>query len=225
MHATPDEIAIAIQQLRNAEADGAPLVAALRERGARAGHARRIRDRIRYTRSARPYVRPTEGPLVEMFPDLPSAQGSERVFSVEEPASPLTQRDYERHAIQLIEEIRSIDPTFQSPSLQISRRSPGERTAHLDNLRLERAALLWRSRQEIQPLQVEMIRFAQRRVDLAYADSLTKEAAGELDDTTFAVGKDLDWKIRLEFRQALSSIGIEEDDVIGANRAIRGGQR
>jgi hypothetical protein len=169
LHATPDEIAIAIQQLRNAEGDGDPFIAALRERGAGLGQARRIRDRVRYERSIRPYVPPTDGPLVDMFPELPTARGSQSVFPTDESGRLPSQLEYEREAAQLIEEIRSIDPNYRSSAGQISRLAPSERVVHLDALRLESAALLWSVRQEPEPLQIEMIRLAQRRVDVLYA--------------------------------------------------------
>ncbi len=80
LHASPDEIAIAIQQLRNADADGDPFMRALRERGASPRYARRIRDLVRFQRATRPYTPPTNGPLVDMFPGLNTAQGGQSVF-------------------------------------------------------------------------------------------------------------------------------------------------
>jgi hypothetical protein len=223
MYATPDEIALAIQQLRNSEAEGEPFMAALRERGARPGFARRVRDRVRFARSIRPYVPPSSGPLVDMFPGLSTAQGSRSLYAVDSVELPISAREYRREARSLIQEIRSIDPDYQSPSLELSNLSAEERTAHLDTLRLERAGLLWRRRQEVQPLQVEMIRLVQRRVDLIYPVSVARHDAGEITGLNrgVAIGNDVDWTVRQELRDTLVALGISEDDVVAVTRATR----
>lgn len=221
MFATPDQIAIALQNFRNSEADGEPFMAALRERGASPDFARRIRNRLRFARSVQPYTPPSSGPLVDMFPGLSTAGPRQALNAVDNLELPISAFEHSQQARALVREIASIDSTYQSDSLRVSGVPAGQRREHLDRLRLERAALLWRRRQEIEPLQVEMIRLTQRRVDLAYADVFARYESGELRDSTFDLGDELDRIVRQDLRNTLIVLGIREDDVIGVNRALR----
>jgi hypothetical protein len=80
-------------------------------------------------------------------------------------------------------EIRKLDPSYRPPdSFQsLEQMSWEARKSYLGEMLLDHAAALYKVRGEIEPLQVETLRFMQQRVDVRYTEAVAKYEAGELD--------------------------------------------
>jgi hypothetical protein len=225
--ASREQISLALQQFRDREAEGDAFVAQLRAWGASRDRARAILRTVRQARSNRPYRAPTSGPWVEIFPDLPTAPGKTRIFAVDAVRSNLgiaaNELSARRAADALISDIRSIDPRYISPNLNDTELFPQTaegRAAYLDRLQAERAAVRFMVRDEVEPLQVETLRFLQQRADELYPLLKAQYDAGELDGLSRenAIGTALDETLRAELRRFYISLGLRENDLIRVNR-------
>jgi hypothetical protein len=224
-------IQVALQQLRNSESDGDAFVAALREQGLSRDQIRALLRELRQARRFRPYTPPTSGLLLEVFPDLASARASEIVYpaasaldgtSIALASSETVAR---ATAAMIVTEIRTIDPDyvptdFSDPTL--FPHTVEARIAHIDRLRGERAAILFRIRGEVQSLQIETIRFLQTRAGPAYERALVRLHAGELDirrGAGDALGKEIDKQLRHELREFYQDLGVSTDgELVRINR-------
>jgi hypothetical protein len=222
---TPEwQIAYALQQLRNRESDNdADHVAYLRRRGANQWEIERVIRELRNARRARPYQPPTSGELLESFPGLADAPPSTRVFPREDwvDAVPLEVAADEARARtaadNILSEIRAIDPSYSPPTLNAANfpTTMEGRIGYISMLRAERAAASFRVRGEVQPLQIETMRFLQTRADVAYEEALALEAAGQLEPDLSpqeARGRHVDETLRREAADFFTSLGLSTDD-------------
>jgi len=228
--ATNTEISIALQQLRTRESDGDPFVAALREAGADRRRIAQILSELEIARRDRPYTPPRSGPLLDVFPGLATAPGKTRVYPREgwvdsiPPAVAADESSARAIAGALENEIRTIDPNYLPPTLgdDVNFPTSGEgRTAYIDTLMLERAATIFKVREELQPLQVETFRFLQQRADIAYDEGARLYEAGELEGRgrENAIGNYVDRTLDQELRDLYESLGISiEGDLVRVHR-------
>lgn len=221
-------INLAIEQLRNSEAESESFVAALRASGARRDQIRATVAAVREARRNRPYTPPSAGPLVDIFPELPTASGTTKVFASEvelyaQPPYAQSERESRRVADALLAEMRAVDPLFISPALNDPNLFPTTiegRVAYISTLRAEHAAALFRARGEVQPLQVATLHFAQQQTDAAYIDAVRLYEAGELEglNRQNAIGSYVDETVRRQLRAFYVNIGLRESDILRVNR-------
>ncbi len=225
------DITVALQQFRNQEADTSGFVSRLRTDGLRRWEINHVISELRDARARRPYVRPTEGRLLEIFPGLAAAGADEMVYPAQGAlasdsraiASNITHaRDT---ANSLIREIRTLNPGYQPITFNDPSNFPTTlegRANYIDRLRLEHAAELFRVNGEAQPLQIEMARYLQRRTDAAYDEARQLLSAGDLDvrlGEEWGVGMYVDNAIRLEFRELMIDLQLARDnDIVRVGR-------
>jgi DNA primase len=124
--------------------------------------------------------------LQQALPGLQSQPGgaivaiADSLFDIFGPAQELTAELTREKSNQPINQIRAIDPDYKLGSLGFPQTLQGQ-VNQLNKLRLDRAAAFLRIRNEARPLQVEMLRFAQKSVDQAYAEGLKLLRAGKLN--------------------------------------------
>jgi hypothetical protein len=76
---------------------------------------------------------------------------------------------------------------------------------------MERAATLYRKRGETRPLQVELVRFLQERVDIAYEQAVHEYNAGRLKpipSRQVAIGNSIDRAVRRNVQELFNQYGI-----------------
>lgn len=155
--------------------------------------------------------------LHQVFPGLRSAPGgaiiaaADNFLDITGPASRLTASLTQDLSHALIGQIEAIDPNYRFESLGSPSTIAGQ-VSQLNSLRFDRAAALYRVRGEARPLQVETLRFLQRRVDEAYAEGLRHLSAGRLDvrlSPREAIGNFVDRQVRRELRALYQQSGID----------------
>lgn len=154
--------------------------------------------------------------LHQAFPTLRNAPGGSIIavadgfFNLTGPANAATEALSSAYTRKLIQEIKDIDPDYRFETLAEPQTLQG-RVNQLDGLRLDRAAALYRKRGEIGPLQVETLRFLQRRADAAYEVGRNLLRAGKLNirlSPNEAVGNYIDRIVRREVQDLYSQIKI-----------------
>ncbi|BCA59918.1 hypothetical protein HMP06_2687 [Sphingomonas sp. HMP6] len=108
--------------------------------------------------------------------------------------------------------------------------------ARVNDLRFQRAAIVARLQGEYRPLQVETLRFVQRRTDYAYEEGLTLLKSGRLSPRLSeqeALGNYIDRRVRQELRERYARFDIDsagkgpvrvnrrEDDSSGTDTTYR----
>ena len=118
--------------------------------------------------------------LEQVFPGLRDAPGGalvalgDNIFDFTGPSRALTAELTKNWTNRLIEQIKTVDPSYHFDSLGF----PGTRQGQinqLNGLRFERAAAFFRVKNELRPLQVETLGFVQEQTDEAYARGLKPE--------------------------------------------------
>jgi|CXWL01.1.fsa_nt_gi hypothetical protein len=140
----------------------------------------RARARSNYDALIRPMT------LQPVFPGLQGAAAGAIVamaddfMAVTSPARDLTVELTRDRTNVLINEIRKIDPDYRLDSLGFPR-TPEGMANQLNALQRDRAAALYRMRGEMEPLQVETLRYLQTKVDKAYEEGMLMLRAGKLN--------------------------------------------
>lgn len=228
---TDEQVGLVLQSFRTRESDGESLTSELRRLGV---SRRRTQDILRWLRIARrdqPYRPPTSGAILEIFPDLARAPSAQMVYPAvgwnEVPNNLIgSERATRSAASALVAEMREIDPTYEPPNVgapAASLRTREGRVAYIEQLRQDRAALLFLVRGELQPLQVEVFRFLQQRVDVAYAEGAELYDTGQIrsvfGEREHAIGNYLDRELDRELRALLNRLGIStENELVRVHR-------
>lgn len=155
---------------------------------------------------------PDHPTLQEVFPMLPNAPPGailapiDNFLGLSAPGEAANLAATQLQVRALDNEIRAIDPSYQRPrSLQsLEQMSWQSRSAYIGEMRLDRAAALYNIHGKIEPLQVETLRFLQRRVDVRYEEAVIKYEAGELDvhlGRNEAIGNYIDSHVRADLRE------------------------
>jgi hypothetical protein len=233
--ATDFQVMVALQQLRNHESDGDAFITTLRASGASRRSIQAILRELREARRRRPYTPPTSGPLLDVFPGLATASGDTIVYPREGwldavPREVAADQGAARTVAEaIIGEIRAANPEYVPPGFDDHATIEG-RMSYFDTLRLERAAALFNAYGEVQPLQIETLRFLQQRVDVAYAEAVRLYEAGQLKGSLGqeqAIGNEVDKALDRELRDLYASLGISVDGELvrvhrGENYSRRG---
>ena len=132
----------------------------------------------------------------------------------------------------LVAEIKRITPGWVDSELLppngIAGLSWEGRTSLIDGLRIQLAMAYYQTRGDIGPLQVETLRFLQKAVDDAYADSLGQLAAGRLQPRLSpqeAIGNWIDPVVRRKLRRLFNEYNIPygpRSDITINNRDYQG---
>jgi len=115
----------------------------------------------------------------------------------------------------LLHQIKQIDPSFVDnpllPADGIADLTWEGRNELIDNLRTERAVAYYRMRGDIEPLQLEALRYLQKTVDSAYDQAVSMADAGLLNPKLSrerAIGIAMDGIVRAKLSEMLSSYEI-----------------
>jgi hypothetical protein len=115
----------------------------------------------------------------------------------------------------LVHQIKQVDPTFSDVELfppgKIDGLTRQGRTNLINNLRMERAAVYYRMRGDVGPLQVETLRFLQDAVDAAYEEAVSEADASRLQprlSRAEAIGNWVDFTVRKDLKKLFDSFGI-----------------
>ncbi len=166
--------------------------------------------------------------LEQAFPGLQNAPGgaiiavADSIFDLSGPArAALAELNLARTRV-LIEQIEAVDPTYRFQSLGFPQTLQGQLN-RIDGLRFDRAAALLRVKGEARPMQVETLRFLQKRTDLAYERGLRLLKAGGLPvrlSEQEALGNYIDREVRrdLRFRYNQSEIDSAGKGPVRVNR-------
>lgn len=118
----------------------------------------------------------------------------------------LTQ-DYSRY---LINQIKEIDPNYEFASLNTPTTREGQ-INQINDLLLHRARAAYRTRGDVEPLQIETLRFLQRATDENYVLGVRKYERGELNvrlSREEAIGNFVDREVRNGLRRLYNGLGI-----------------
>ncbi|WP_416463030.1 hypothetical protein [Sphingomonas sp. VDB2] len=155
--------------------------------------------------------------LQQAVPNLEGRPGgaiialADTLLDITGPAQELTAQMTRDWSNQLINQVRALDPEYRFDSLGFPQTLEGQ-INQLNTLRFDRAVAFLRMRQEVRPLQVEILRFIQQRVDRAYADGIKLLRAGKLTirlSEREALGNFIDRRVRFDLRKQFSRYGIE----------------
>ena len=154
--------------------------------------------------------------LEQAFPGLRDTPGgsilalADNVFDFTGPANDLTSSMSLEYSRKLIEQIKKVDPSYVFQSFGEPTTLEGQMN-QINDLRLDRAAALYRVRGETAPLQVETLRFVQNSTDRAYDAGVQKYERGELDvhlSREEAIGNFVDRQVRQDLRELYNQQGI-----------------
>ena len=109
----------------------------------------------------------------------------------------------------LIADIKKLDPLYP---IDVFPSSLNGQFNHINNLRFSRASILFHKTGELQPLQVEIIRFMQRSASEAYERGLADVRSGKLKivvSEAVTLGNYIDREVRSELRDRLDWSGID----------------
>lgn len=157
---------------------------------------------------------PPLDPLVieQVFPNLRKAAAGSIVASVDDfldltgPARAVSADLHHAEVVKLIRQIQTVDPGYRFESLGQPRTLEGMAN-EIRKLRLDRALVHYRVRDEIRPLQVQVARIMQERADSAYADAVARYEAGQLAPRLSreeAIGNYIDGTVRADLRSVFS---------------------
>ena len=154
--------------------------------------------------------------LEQVFPGLANAPGgaiiavADNLLDLSGPARAMVAELTLARTKQLIDQIKAIDPNYRFQSLGFPQTAQGQ-VNQIDGLRFERAAAFVREKGELRPMQVETLRFLQKRTDLAYARGLRLLKAGKLPirlSPQEALGNFIDREVRRNMRERYNASGI-----------------
>lgn len=155
--------------------------------------------------------------LQQAIPNLQGQPGgaiialTDTLFDITGPAQELTAQMTRDWSNQLITQIQALDPNYRFDSLGFPQTLQGQ-INQLNRLRFDRAAAFLRTRNEVKPLQVEILRFTQQRADQAYTDGIKLLRAGKLNirlSEQEALGNFIDRKVRFDLRKQFDQYGID----------------
>lgn len=157
--------------------------------------------------------------LVQVFPGFAGAPlGAmlapvDAIFDLTGPAARATESLFSAQRAQLIADIRAIDPGFTYDSLEPKLPVTLEgRLGQLNDLRMIRAATMYRIRNDPGALQVETLRFLQKSVDDAYSDGAHLFNTGQLQprlSRNEAIGNYMDSHVRKRLQQQYNRYRID----------------
>lgn len=136
---------------------------------------------------------------------------ADNILDLTGPTTQLTAKLTAAHADLLISQIRTVDPNYRFESLGFPQTVAGQANL-IRQLRADRAATLYRARNEVRPLQVEMLRFMQESADRAYDEGVAYYEAGHLSvklSREEAIGNFVDRRVRRDLRKSLASLGVD----------------
>lgn len=200
---------------RSAQNSGASLINAIYRPGETVATLRPAMARSGGSSNLRPFIVPMT--LQQVFPGLqspvvaPILAPIQGFFAIQGPARDLTTELTREWSNTLINQIKAIDPNYRFESLGFPQTQAGQ-ISQINDLRLDRAAAYFRTKQEIRPLQVETLRFLQERTDIAYARGVTLLRAGKLKirlSEQEALGNYIDRHVRNELRQRYNVYGLD----------------
>lgn len=163
--------------------------------------------------------------LQQIFPGLRgSAPGTiialaDNALDISGPANQLTAQMTLEYSARLIEDIQSIAPNYRFQSLGFPSTLEGQ-IKQINRLRVERAVLAYKIRGEVRPLQVEMLRFLQRKTDQSYDTAKERLKTGRLRihiSENETIGNFIDAQVRDELRDFYRTVGID----VSRNQKIR----
>jgi len=158
--------------------------------------------------------------MTEVFPGLRNAPVSSSILApidgflgISEAAEGANYAATQLQVQSLYNEHRALDPNYRYPdSFQpLEAMSWEGRANYLDQMRQELAVAKFNIQGNIEPLQVETLRFLQKQVDIRYDEAISKYKAGEL--TTYlgeneAVGNYIDVNVRRDLRILYNQLGV-----------------
>ncbi len=186
--------------------------------------------------------------LEQAFPGLRNAPGgaifavADTLFDFTGPANDFTAQFLQDQSRQLTAQIKALDPkwhydeigptdAFGTPIVTLQ-----GLTAKVNDLRIQRAAIVARVQGDYRPLQVETLRFVQQQADNAYEKGLALLKAGRLSPRLSereALGNYIDRRVREDLRERYNQLGIDsagkgpvrvnrrEDDSSGTDTTYR----
>ncbi|HVI98092.1 MAG TPA: hypothetical protein VM657_03410 [Sphingomonas sp.] len=171
-------------------------------------------------------IRAFEDPMTleQSFPGLHHAPGgaivavADTLFDLTGPANAMTTEVLRNQSRQLMSQIKTIDPAWHYDEM-----APTDAfgnpiytvqglIARVNELRFQRAAVIARAMGDYKALQVEMLRFVQRRADDAYDRGVALLKAGRLTPRLSkqeALGNYIDREVRRELRNQYNRLGID----------------
>jgi hypothetical protein len=173
---------------------------------------------------------PMEDPLTieQMVPGIANSPAgsilaiADNMLDLTGPARAATDELTRTHMRAMIRQIQAVDPNYRFDSLGFPATLEGQNNM-LRDIRLDRAAVFYRVRGEVRPLQVETLKFLQGRVDLAYIEGVNRFKKGQLTprlSSNEAIGNFVDRQVRGELRDFYrrKSISIEKGQQVQVNR-------
>ncbi len=143
-------------------------------------------------------------------------------FDLTGPARRMSAKSAAIETRRLISQIREIDPDYRFQSLGVPTTIEGQ-MREIRSLRMARALAMYRMRGDIEPLQIETLRFVQDRVDKAYDEGVARADARALYvrlSRNEAIGNFIDARVRGELRAFHQENGIvlERGQPVQVNR-------
>jgi hypothetical protein len=161
---------------------------------------------------------PTDPKLLDdLFPGLAKSPAGaivelvDGVADLTTAANELTREIYWAQARRLESEIRELDPNFQHDTFGEPDTIQG-RVNDIKTLRLRRAVEFYRKRNDLRPLQVEVIKIMQDRADAAYDEAVELYDAGRLTPRLSreeAIGNYIDRAVRTDLRSVFNLSRID----------------
>lgn len=156
---------------------------------------------------------PEDQTLIDhVFPGLSNAPAS-AILAIADPILDLTGPAHEAtsawalaYSKSLFQQIKAIDPGYHYDSLGFPSTLDGQ-LRMINDLRWDRAAAIYRVKGDPGPLQVEVLRFLQERVDVEYDNALAAAKAGELPSAMterVAIGNFIDSAVKRDLREQLN---------------------
>jgi hypothetical protein len=161
---------------------------------------------------------PMEDPLTieQMVPAIANSPAgsilaiADNMLDLTGPARAATAELTRTHMRAMVRQIQAVDPNYRFDSLGFPATLEGQNNM-LRDIRLDRAAVFYRVRGEVRPLQVETLKFLQGRVDVAYAEGISRFNEGQLTprfSPNEAIGNFVDGRVRRDLRNLFASKGI-----------------
>lgn len=154
--------------------------------------------------------------LQQAFPGLaqtPAGQilaAGDQFLDITGPSQQLTAALTEEFSQKLIRDIQKLDTDYHFEALSVPNSTRGQ-INQINHLRMQRAVTIYRKLNDPQPLQVEVIRFIQTRVDEAYSEGVELANAGKLSprlSRNEAIGNYVDRIVRNRVRRMFNKLGI-----------------
>ncbi|MBB4839633.1 hypothetical protein HNP52_002702 [Sphingomonas kyeonggiensis] len=135
---------------------------------------------------------------------------ADNILGFRSAARQMTTEMADRWVKTYLQQIKSIDPTYQYASLGPPSTFEGQ-MRQLNDLRFRRAEAHMRVKGDLRPLQVETLRFLQDATNRAYENGLKLQRAGRLEprlSPNEALGNYIDRAVRSELRERYGALGI-----------------